>query len=259
MRDILVSVSGGKDSQACLKLMCERYGSAQVLGVFADTGWEHPITYAHIDFMRALYGVKIETIHSKQAGGSTVESQILNRGNFPNGNNRFCTSNLKIRALYKHALSYAEKYRLIANETEKDRTVGNKFSLNIGIRLSESKKRNDKYGGLDEYGLIPSEVLTEYTKKFDSHYILNFPVLNWSERKIFEYLCDEVNPLYADGFKRVGCFPCLAHEGKKGLSRAYNYDAFGAQQKERVIALENQINIKHHPSNTGQMCLFCAI
>lgn len=248
MRDILVSVSGGKDSQACLKLMCEKYGSDRVLGVFADTKWEHPKTYAHIKKMKALYNVKIITIHSDHLSGDSVESQILDRGEFPSPIVRFCTSRLKTRPLYKHALQHAEKHRT---------TLDKKFKLIVGIRASESNKRDKKYGGFDDGDLVPSEVIPDCTLKFDKHYDLQLPVVHWSENNVFDYLGDEVNPLYKDGFKRVGCFPCIACEGRKGLSRAYNYDAFGASQKRKVIALENQIHSKHYPSNTGQMCLFC--
>lgn len=45
---ILVSFSGGKDSQACLIQAFKQYGGGNLTAVFCDTGWEHPDTYKHV-------------------------------------------------------------------------------------------------------------------------------------------------------------------------------------------------------------------
>lgn len=45
---IIVSFSGGKDSQACLIQAANKYGVDKIEAVFCDTGWEHPDTYQHI-------------------------------------------------------------------------------------------------------------------------------------------------------------------------------------------------------------------
>ena len=41
---IIVSFSGGKDSQACLIQACKEFGADNVTAVFCDTGWEHELT-----------------------------------------------------------------------------------------------------------------------------------------------------------------------------------------------------------------------
>ncbi len=45
---IVVPVSGGKDSQACLKMAVSEVGADHVIGLFCDTQFEHPLTYAHV-------------------------------------------------------------------------------------------------------------------------------------------------------------------------------------------------------------------
>ena len=249
MKKILVSTSGGKDSQASLKIMCEKYGSDNVLGVFADTGWEHPETYKHIERMKDFYNVDIETVKSEQAGGKDVESQILARGNFPSGRVRFCTSNLKTRPLYKHALKHALKHPFVKE----------KFKIVVGIRADESPARMKKYGHLKNGDLVPSEVFNEWSLKFDCAYRLLLPVLHWTEKEVKDYLNDEINPLYRAGFKRIGCFPCVACSTGQDLNNHYNYDKFGQEQKAKVIELERKTGVKHKPSDTGQACLFCSI
>jgi 3'-phosphoadenosine 5'-phosphosulfate sulfotransferase (PAPS reductase)/FAD synthetase len=40
------------------------------------------------------------------------------------------------------------------------------------------------------------------------------PILDWTNKQVFDYLDGEHNPLYNAGFDRVGCFPCLASGDK---------------------------------------------
>ena len=49
-REVLhvVSISGGKDSQATACLALENHPQSHIRLVFVDTGHEHPITYQHI-------------------------------------------------------------------------------------------------------------------------------------------------------------------------------------------------------------------
>jgi 3'-phosphoadenosine 5'-phosphosulfate sulfotransferase (PAPS reductase)/FAD synthetase len=46
---VLVPISGGKDSQAALKLALQTHQPSEVRGLFCDTRFEHPMTYAHVD------------------------------------------------------------------------------------------------------------------------------------------------------------------------------------------------------------------
>ncbi len=260
-KDILVNVSGGKDSQACLKLMVANHGADRVLGVFADTKWEHPLTYKHLDTMRNLYGVEIAVISAgdyNSTGGDSVESQIKERGDFPSHNARFCTSRLKTRPLTKFAYAHAIARREHLAQIKKLTVYTAKCLLVLGIRTDESSQRAKRYAGItaDEI-MTPSECLSDGTNKFDRAFGVNFPIIDRNTYQVMKYLDGEANPLYKAGFKRVGCFPCLAHETNQGLQNAYNFGAFGAEQKQRVIALENHTGKKHEGSNFAQACLFC--
>ena len=61
---ILVSYSGGKDSQACLINAIKEYGADKVTAVFCDTGWEHPDTYTHIHRTTESLNVNLVTLKS---------------------------------------------------------------------------------------------------------------------------------------------------------------------------------------------------
>lgn len=73
------------------------------------------------------------------------------------------------------------------------------------------------------------------------------------------------NPLYARGFGRVGCFPCLA-AGDVHKERAFGFDDFGNAQKTIVLQLEKEIGKSIWTSKGGamrnnedQICLICAV
>lgn len=88
----VVPVSGGKDSQACLKLALQQFDKTEIIGLFCDTKFEHPLTYAHIDRMREMYGVEIRVVN-----GGDVPTLVRKYKRFPSDAARFCTDELKIK------------------------------------------------------------------------------------------------------------------------------------------------------------------
>lgn len=60
----IVSVSGGKDSTALLLLAIE-LEAPNLQAVFADTGHEHPETYAYLDYLANATGVPIRRVRAE--------------------------------------------------------------------------------------------------------------------------------------------------------------------------------------------------
>jgi 3'-phosphoadenosine 5'-phosphosulfate sulfotransferase (PAPS reductase)/FAD synthetase len=239
---ILVPVSGGKDSQACLKLAIEQYGAPAVRGLFCDTGWEHPLTYQHVSNLRQWYSVQIDTVSA-----GSVESEVLKYKRFPTNFTRFCTSHLKIRPSRRYYKALAEK-----------QDAG--FEVWYGMRSGESSDREKRYAGkIADEVYPPHEVNPEYPKYLNKMAVsFRLPVLHWSTTDVLAYLDGMENPLYQMGSDRVGCFPCLA-SGKLAIRNAFNADDFGRQQQKKVIWLEQQIGKKHERAETDQLCLFCHV
>jgi 3'-phosphoadenosine 5'-phosphosulfate sulfotransferase (PAPS reductase)/FAD synthetase len=250
MVKIVVPVSGGKDSQACLKLASQQYPKEDILGLFCDTQWEHPITYKHVEEMGRMYGVSILTV----TGGSVVD-KVLKYSRFPMGGSRFCTDELKIRETRIFLKEYAK--------THKDIQVW------YGMRSDESPERNKRYRHLtDESLYLPHEVLKKYPKYLGKDGVrFKLPILEWSSKEVFEFLEGEQNPLYSQGFDRVGCFPCLA-AGDKWKHKAFEHDGFGKEQYQKVIWMESQTGRsafgtdsgrKKHEQNKSNGCAICSI
>lgn len=246
---ILVPVSGGKDSQTCLKMAVKKVGAENVLGLFCDTQFEHPKTYKHVNRIADMYGVKIVTV----CGGSVIE-ETLRFKRFPGGGARHCTDKLKIRETKIFCKALAEKQ--------------GGFEVWYGMRSAESHERAARYENkIDEELYHPHEVMPskypQYLGKMGVRFKL--PILSWSDSEVFDYIKGEENPLYDEGFGRVGCFPCLAAgDGWKVL--AFEHDDFGREQYIKVKQIQEEIGKSVFTSgvgdrweNSGQGCLICSI
>lgn len=170
--EIIVSVSGGKDSTATVLALREAGVSCRL--VFADTGWEAPETYAHLEHLREKLG-PIDVVSAER----TMADAIRHRAGFPSRMQRWCTRELKVLPLRE----YHDRF---------DSTVSV-----LGIRADESESRSslpewedsDRWGGL-----------------------VWRPILRWSVADVLAIHHRhgvEVNPLYKRGHNRVGCYPCI--------------------------------------------------
>lgn len=251
MIKVVVPVSGGKDSQACLKLALKEYKPTEILGLFCDTKFEHPFTYAHIKWMCEFYGVEIKTV-----SGGSVEEKIRKYSRFPSGGARFCTEELKLR-----------EAKIFYNALSKEQGG---FEVWLGMRSDESPERKKRYKHVIDTEIYPPhEVLAKFPKYlFKQGVTFRLPVLDWSTKEIKDFVGEELNPLYSHGFDRVGCFPCMAG-GDKWKEKAFNFDETGRKHYKMMKSLENITDYPVYSSQTGryreaqddifQGCAICAI
>lgn len=220
----ICSVSGGKDSTALYCLMIEYFGE-NFLPVFADTGHEHPVTVNYVrnlhimaggppviivkaDFTKHIERKRLRLLRGRDAKtvadvrknyqlslnmkptGNAFLDMMLWKGRAPSTKAQFCTEHLKLWPI---------KFYLDRN------FPGREYVMFTGIRAGESRNRAKKQ---------PFSLNTFY----DCQQV--FPLLYESAEDIFTYLESKgvpPNPLYALGFHRVGCFPCI-HSRKDELA-----------------------------------------
>lgn len=198
----ICSVSGGKDSTALYCLMQEYHGR-DFVPIFADTGHEHPVTLNYIRELSTLTGgpdvqfVKADFSSRLLTKGFsrspyTFLDMMLWKGRAPSTKAQFCTEHLKLWPikfwLRKHYPT--EQYDWI---------------MHTGIRAGESLRRSR---------MQPFS----WNGFFDCWSVL--PMLYTDEADVFGFLRSNripPNPLYALGYGRVGCFPCI-HANKTELS-----------------------------------------
>ncbi|MBU1040251.1 MAG: phosphoadenosine phosphosulfate reductase family protein [Proteobacteria bacterium] len=215
----VVSTSGGKDSTAAYLECLERTGG-DFLAVFADTGNEHPAVYEYLaELPRRTGGPEIRTVRADFSGriekrrawlqsdaaerrgwkpeqiaraldalhpsGTPFLDACLWKGLFPSRKRQFCTEFLKRAPI----LTEVQEPLILA---------GHEVWSWQGVRADESLNRS-KYA---ESAPSPElEGLTDYR-----------PLLTWTVQDVVAMHHRHgipLNPLYSQGFGRVGCFPCI--------------------------------------------------
>lgn len=198
---VIVSFSGGKDSQACLIHTVKKYGNKNVEAVFCDTGWEHPLTYKHIDNVCDQLGVKLTTVKSKY----DFVSLAVYKKRFPSTNARFCTSELKMKPMIDYVLSLNDSCIIIQGIRAKE-SYSRSLMESECMYFKEYFNKN-KNGKTQTYR---KKDILEYCKIYDAS--VSRPIFTWSSQGVIDYILESgqtPNPLYSLGFSRVGCFPCI--------------------------------------------------
>jgi len=203
-------ISGGKDSTALALWLLDNGYKPDFF--FIDTGWEHPTTYAYVDFLRGILG-EISVVKSERFDG--MEDMIRKTKFFPGRTRRTCTHHLKMAPMLRWMQSKYTDLTDLTNVT--------------GERSEESQKRKGK-----------PDV------EFDEHLGCNVwrPIKHWTEKQVFDYIAGHgisPNPLYHQGHTRVGCYPCIYARKYDYFLLSANDNAFGSSQIERIRSMEKDV------------------
>jgi 3'-phosphoadenosine 5'-phosphosulfate sulfotransferase (PAPS reductase)/FAD synthetase len=271
----IVNVSGGKDSDCCYLLALER--GRPFRAVFADTGHEHPWTYDHIqtlasrtggpevewikeDFTAALerrrarlpeqwsaVGVSqalidraLEILHPT---GVPYLDMVLSKGMFAASVSRkFCTELLKVKP---------SEDQVTAPLLES----GVNVVQWLGIRADESAGRADvtKHPPVERRRWKPLRFR-------GANLILYRPILTWDIDGVVDFHRRHglpLNPLYGEGFNRVGCFPCI-NERKEGLAIIARRFPEAFDKLRAWEALCTEVNVSRRKAGNADICTFFA-
>lgn len=201
-RRVVASISGGRDS-AAMSLYLTELG-VEHTRIFADTGWEHRLTYEYLrgDLTHAL-GAIVEV-----RGDMLFKDLVRHKRIFPDRTKRFCTTELKVLPILRYIDALDED---VVNT--------------IGIRRAESAKRAS-VTEWDDSSVLGCEVwrpLVEWTE---------YDVANIHKRHGLK-----MNPLYGMGATRVGCWPCI-HARQKEIVLVADSDP---ERIGELRALEHEV------------------
>lgn len=217
-------LSGGKDSAATALWLIHESGVPRdsIRFTFCNTHNESPITYQHIHYLSDLFVVwgcaPIKWLEPKLGFYELAKKNKR----FPARKARFCTQYLKVIP------SREDVMKLIQ--------AGHEVIVHSGVRAGESPGR----AKLVERG-------------FDDMFgcVVNRPILRWGLKEVFaihERHGVRLNPLYAMGFTRVGCFPCMNSNKREIKLYSINFPDRVAflREQEKAVTAENQ---NGHPAS----------
>jgi phosphoadenosine phosphosulfate reductase len=176
-----VAYSGGKDSLVTLDLVAQSDVPYDI--IFADTGLEFPETLENIDLISKNYNRKIYTDENQ----SWDFWERFEQFGPPTRNSRWCCKSSKLAP--------------VNNILEKNYPRNEKVLTYLGKRRFESYGRSQE-PRLSQNPWIPKQISAA-------------PINNWNAFEVFLYikshnLMDLLNPLYIQGYVRIGCWVCPA-------------------------------------------------
>lgn len=254
----VIPVSTGKDSSATAVLALETEPRESLRFVSADTDNESERFPEYLDYMERHLNIRIDRVkasfaeeiarkrdyvakHWPRKGvpatdveralralvptGNAYVDLCLWKGRFPSRTQQFCTEQLKVLPMTEYELGFLERGEASA------------VWVWQGIRADESLARRNKL---------------HLTGHFYRHFeevgggLYNYrPIPRWTAADCFEAMALvglEPNPLYKEGFLRVGCFPCI-NEDKDGvlnISKRYPHHIERIEYWEATVGLASK-------------------
>lgn len=195
---LLLTDSGGKDSAVVCRL-AENAGIPFEI-VHSHTTADAPPTVYHVRDRAKMYeekGIKYTISYPTYKGQRiSMWSLISIKKMPPTRVGRYCCDVLK-------------------EQTGRDRFIV------TGVRWSESTSRKNSRGALEVLGSAKAKSLILANDNDESRRLFETcqmkgervcnPIIDWSERDVWDYLTEQkvkINPLYCEGWKRVGCVGC---------------------------------------------------
>ena len=262
-RDVVVSLSGGKDSAAaCLHLLELGIPHRRV---YMDTGWEDRTVYQHLDVLEERLGEvvrlrqEVPILPGYEAEIGELESMIgvdnspmvrlcVWKGCFPGQGTRWCTSHLKVVPV---ARWFAAQDGDVVNV--------------VGIRRAESQSRSTALEWEPMTAVSVNPVVREPGEgtKIDLSHVEQWrPLVDWTVEDVIAIHARHDLPLaqlYRQGATRVGCWPCIYAANKEDL-RAFSSDTdrievvrrleviVGRRWRERIEARGESVDDKSPPT-----------
>lgn len=243
----VVGYSGGKDSEVLVDLFIR--SGVKFIVIHHHTGLDAPET---VYFIRKKFkkwreqGIDCRIYYPKKTFWEICKEKKM----LPTRTMRFCCAELK----------------------ERDDIPELKFATHsFGVRKTESVKRashrdsietrnTESYGTKSDqrFHFDNAEEVKQTTACYTNKYFIVNPIAYWTEQEVWDYIHErkiEYNPLYDNGFTRVGCIGCpMAGKHRKKEFEMYpKYKALFKKLADEIEKIglngfKKEINGKSYPT-----------
>ena len=195
-KPLLLTYSGGKDSEVCLEL-CRRAGVPFEV-IHSLTTADAPETVYHVRkvFRRLeLEGVKCEILHPRYKGQPTSMWALIPQKLMPPTRTmRYCCQVLK---------EGSSPHRCVVLGIRKHESNGR---ASAEVAETQGKSKKDRLTFDFDNGDERIVAICQIKAEIKIH-----PIVEWTNREVWQFLREvkaEINPCYFMGFTRVGCIGC---------------------------------------------------
>lgn len=224
----IIKCSSGKDSEASIWWAYHNLPFDCWEVIFDDTEWESDEVYNHLKYLESRVGKKFINLRSTRYEGklsqevldkiadifghrSVFAEMVLSKGRFPSTKGRFCTEELKIWPTIDYILENIHEDCIIvqgvrAEESEARRNLKEKDEY---FKFYFEPFGKDK-AGRDRYHHYRKQDVFAHCSQYTVDTLR--PILKLTHQQVFDIIFENDSPgnkLYYQGFKRVGCFPCI--------------------------------------------------
>jgi len=146
--------------------------------IFADTGWELPLTYAWVDIVEKSFPGKFIRIKTKMPGNIDHHPPICTKKFKVEPTRRYLRSIGVKKAVKYLGITYEERNRVKENSVK---WIKNEYPL---IEFSWTRKTCQKFL-LDNFGFVPPRSGCTICKYFNRNDLLNG--IKWNKKTLYNY------------------------------------------------------------------------
>ena len=232
-KPLIITYSGGKDSDALLELAMECLNPEEFEVLNSHTTVDAPETVYYIrDKFKRLeeMGIKatIKYPHYNDGTFKSIWALIVERQIPPTRLARYCCKELKeasnpnrfVATGVRKAESVGRRGRDVFATRGKSKQDGKFYSFSHTKEVFEddkARRKNDSVKNPNEVGVYDCVLITQAKQNKD---LICNPIYEWTDRDVWDLIHEKgmkYNPLYDKGFERVGCIGCPLAGRKKQL------------------------------------------
>lgn len=238
--------STGKDSEAVT--IWAKNNLPEFETVFCDTGWESPKSYLHLKQVEEYIGNPIKVLRSSKYNGFI--DLCIKKKRVASTKARFCTEELKTKPMIDYILSLNDDITILQgvrnDESESRRNMKEKDEFFKFYFEPYGYIKSGKNKGKPLFHTYRKKEVIAYCNKFSVDVFR--PIIKWTAAEVFDYIFSnnrKANPLYYEGFSRVGCFPCIScrHAEIRLIAQKY------PERINKIRELEAALGSTFFPSN----------
>lgn len=228
---LVICYSGGKDSDVLLHLAETTLGKDDFEVSHNLTTVDAPETMKHM--RRVFERLEKKGIATKiNRKPLTMEGLIVKEGTPPTRLLRYCCSYFKEASEKKRMRAVGVRAAESANRKGRDVftlfSAKKNYSLeHVKDALSDSRAHGEKLGlQPNDYDPYDCVFVTRVKRKVKTSCS---PIYEWKDDEVWHYISSnkiEVNPLYAEGLRRIGCIGCPLSGSKNMLAGFERYPSY---------------------------------